>query len=203
MFYMFLSRKREYLADACAARFTRYPKGLADALYKISSEAVFADEEFVKSTNPLVAASYIVPFNKKKTGDGLFSTHPTTENRIKILMKMSGADYRSYNNAYRSITGGYGVIPSGELKKSEIIPIKEKEDVLIAGAMALSGGVNVVKKPDINAEIRKHRECEDMMWNLAKYTTVYCSCDTKLKIPECYKGKEIICPHCKKKHKVM
>ena len=203
MFYMFLSRKREYLADACAAQFTRYPKGLADALYKISSEAVFADKDFVKQTNPLVAASYIVPFDKKKTGDGLFSTHPLTENRIKILMKMAGADYRSYNDAYRNVTGKSGVIPNGELQKAERIQIKGANELLVVGTLALQAAETVAQKPDINAEIKKHRECEDMMWNLAKYTTVHCSCGTKLKIPECYKGQEIICPHCKEKHKIM
>src|SRR5579862_8953752 len=37
--YFACSRRREYLADASAARFTRYPEGLASALEKIAVEA--------------------------------------------------------------------------------------------------------------------------------------------------------------------
>ena len=36
LIYFAVSRKREYLADASAAAFTRYPEGLASALEKIS-----------------------------------------------------------------------------------------------------------------------------------------------------------------------
>ena len=39
LLYFASSRKREYLADASSARFTRYPAGLASALEKISARA--------------------------------------------------------------------------------------------------------------------------------------------------------------------
>ena len=39
LLYMACSRQREYLADASAARFTRYPEGLASALEKIAVAA--------------------------------------------------------------------------------------------------------------------------------------------------------------------
>ena len=38
MLYFALSRRREYLADACSAAYTRYPEGLASALEKIASQ---------------------------------------------------------------------------------------------------------------------------------------------------------------------
>ena len=76
-----LSRNREYLADASAVEFTRNPYGLISALQKIS-EAPPMTEANTKS-----AALYISnPFGEE--GDSLFSTHPSTANRIKRLEKM-------------------------------------------------------------------------------------------------------------------
>ena len=76
-----LSRNREYLADASAVEFTRNPYGLISALTKIS-EAPPMKEADKKS-----AALYISnPFGEE--GDSLFSTHPSTANRIKRLEKM-------------------------------------------------------------------------------------------------------------------
>ncbi len=76
-----LSRNREYLADASAVEFTRNPYGLISALTKIS-EAPPMTEADKKS-----AALYISnPFGEE--GDSLFSTHPSTANRIKRLEKM-------------------------------------------------------------------------------------------------------------------
>ena len=122
MFYMFLSRKREYLADACAAQFTRYPQALANALKKISEgnkNITFAsdDEENEKYyKDAFLNASYIIPLKKETVGDGLFSTHPATENRIRILMNMAGTDYSDYNKAYKKVTGDKGLIPKSAMK---------------------------------------------------------------------------------------
>lgn len=81
-----LSRNREYLADATGAYITRYPKGLADALAKISG-----DTEPLEAANKGTAHMYIINPLKGNTGikmSGLFSTHPPTEERIKRLLAM-------------------------------------------------------------------------------------------------------------------
>jgi heat shock protein HtpX len=80
-----ISRQREYLADATAVQFTRNPKGLADALQKISG-----DREVLEAANRATAHLYIVnPIKKfEKRSRGLFSTHPPIEERIKILRQM-------------------------------------------------------------------------------------------------------------------
>ncbi|MDQ3864844.1 MAG: M48 family metallopeptidase [Actinomycetota bacterium] len=77
-----ISRQREFLADATAVRFTRNPKGLADALQKISG-----DREVLEVANRATAHLYIVnPIKKfEKRSRGLFSTHPPIEERIQIL----------------------------------------------------------------------------------------------------------------------
>jgi len=80
-----ISRQREYLADATAVRLTRNPKGLADALAKISG-----DHEVLEVANRATAHLYIAnPIKKfEKRSKGLFSTHPPMEERIKILRQM-------------------------------------------------------------------------------------------------------------------
>jgi len=77
-----ISRQREFLADASAVRLTRNPKGLADALQKISG-----DREVLEVANRATAHLYIVnPIKRfEKRSKGLFSTHPPIEERIKIL----------------------------------------------------------------------------------------------------------------------
>jgi heat shock protein HtpX len=71
-----ISRQREYLADATAVQLTRNPKGLADALQKISG-----DREVLEVANRATAHLYIVnPIKRfEKRSRGLFSTHPPIE----------------------------------------------------------------------------------------------------------------------------
>jgi heat shock protein HtpX len=80
-----ISRQREYLADATAIQLTRNPKGLADALQKISG-----DHEVLEVANRATAHLYIVnPIKKfEKRAKGLFSTHPPIEERIQILRSL-------------------------------------------------------------------------------------------------------------------
>jgi heat shock protein HtpX len=80
-----ISRQREYLADATAVSLTRNPKGLADALQKISD-----DREVLEAANRATAHLYIVnPIKKfEKRAKGLFSTHPPIEDRIQILRSL-------------------------------------------------------------------------------------------------------------------
>lgn len=74
-----VSRKREFLADATAVRYTRNPDGLISALIKISE-----DPNEMKTASKATAHMYISsPFRSNKTS--LFSTHPSTEDRIEAL----------------------------------------------------------------------------------------------------------------------
>lgn len=79
-----ISRKREFLADATGALLTRYPEGLASALEKISAENVMPMKHTSQATAHLYIAS---PFGTSgfKGLNKLFMTHPSVEERIKIL----------------------------------------------------------------------------------------------------------------------
>ena len=81
------SRQREYLADANAAKMTRNPGALADALRKISG-----DNEKLEAANRGTQQLYIVNPLKGKaaaTKQSLFSTHPPIAERISRLKKMT------------------------------------------------------------------------------------------------------------------
>lgn len=82
---MAISRSREYLADAAAARITRDPRGLARALKAIAS---WSQQVPAATAAPATAHLYIVnPFS----GGGLltlFSTHPPVAERIARLVAM-------------------------------------------------------------------------------------------------------------------
>jgi heat shock protein HtpX len=77
-----ISREREYLADASAAKLTRYPEGLASALEKIKNDP----DPLVDTANKSTAHLFIsTPFKEKSFFSKLFSTHPPIEERIKRL----------------------------------------------------------------------------------------------------------------------
>ena len=78
-----ISRRREFLADASAVKLTRQPKGLINALIKISS-----DPNQMQTASTATASLYISnPFKNNKLAS-LFSTHPPIEDRIKALSQM-------------------------------------------------------------------------------------------------------------------
>jgi heat shock protein HtpX len=81
---MAISRGREFGADEGGARICGKPTALASALAKLegSSRGVKAD------VNPATAHMFIVNPLSGKAMASLFSTHPSTEERIKRLMAM-------------------------------------------------------------------------------------------------------------------
>jgi heat shock protein HtpX len=80
-----VSRKREFLADAGGAFLTRYPDGLASALRKLD-----ADTEPLEVANKSTAHLYIInPLREHASFlNNLFSTHPSTPERIAALQRM-------------------------------------------------------------------------------------------------------------------
>ncbi len=114
LIYFAISRKREYLADASSALYTRYPEGLASALEKLG-----ASTAQLRSANQATAPMYIVnPFRKKGMAASDFtSTHPPLSERIRILRSMGHSNsYNDYDQAYRKIHGKDGIIPKSTLQ---------------------------------------------------------------------------------------
>ena len=176
--YLAISRKREYLADASSALYTRYPEGLASALEKIA-----ASTEQIKSANNATAPMYIInPFRKSgRAAEDLSSTHPPISERIRILRSMAGnVSLAGYESAYnQSHKGGGGIIPGSAL-----------------AAVNAAVQSNPASPGTIPAEKERAREASDVLWKLNKYREVTCSCGLKFKIPPDFHSNSFSCPRC-------
>ncbi|THB63693.1 MAG: peptidase M28, partial [Desulfovibrio sp.] len=121
LLYFAISRKREYLADASAARLTRYPEGLASALEKIAGST-----QELKAANKVTAPMFIINPLKQKgmAASNLSSTHPPIDKRVAILRAMGGAGYDSYQQAFSTVTGNAAPLPASAL--SESAPVSQR-----------------------------------------------------------------------------
>ena len=88
-----VSRQREYLADASAARMTRYPEGLARAL-----EALAADTQPMPSASRATSHMFIVQLllasgrRAARSGESVWSSHPPIEERIERLRSIGNIE---------------------------------------------------------------------------------------------------------------
>lgn len=86
---MAMSRSREYLADATAARTLGYPLGLASALEKLSTYQNPKQVHQEGFANEATAGLFIVnPLVKNFNASSAFSTHPPLGERINLLKNM-------------------------------------------------------------------------------------------------------------------
>jgi heat shock protein HtpX len=86
---MAISRTREYAADAGGAEICGRPLWLASALDKIDRAARGIENETAEA-NPATAHLFIVNPLHGRRMDSLFTTHPSTANRIARLREMAG-----------------------------------------------------------------------------------------------------------------
>ena len=85
---MAISRTREYATDNLGAHISGRPDALASALVKISQIAEEVPNDTAE-THPAAAPLFIVNPLFGRGMDNLFSTHPSTENRVAALDELS------------------------------------------------------------------------------------------------------------------
>ena len=184
LIYFAISRKREYLADASSALYTRYPEGLASALEKLEQSTTP-----VKNATQATAPMYIVnPFRNKINVNNLTSTHPPLEERIRILRAMAGgASYANYDTAYRQVKNTGGIISPQTTAAVGTVGLRA----------AVAGGP---VEPPVDDKVSRTRNVNDMMYRMNDYTTIDCECGAKLKVPPSMQGSMIKCPRCGRPH---
>ncbi|WP_026986636.1 zinc metalloprotease HtpX [Fodinicurvata fenggangensis] len=89
MVQMAISRSREYEADRIGAEICGQPLWLASALDNIQAAASRIDNEAAER-NPASAHMFIINPLHARQLDSLFSTHPSTEDRVARLREMAG-----------------------------------------------------------------------------------------------------------------
>ena len=84
---LFLSPKREFLADAAAAELCNSPHGLADALIRLEQTGELVEFQASPASEPLYT---INPFAEEGLA-GLFITHPPVAERVRRLRALDPA----------------------------------------------------------------------------------------------------------------
>ena len=182
LLYLATSRKREYLADASAAQFTRYPEGLASALEKISDNQ---EKNFSKSRT--LAPMFIVnPMASWEGTSGLFSTHPPTAERVRVLRGMTqGSSLKKYEQAYKSIFKE-GLMAPATLKMAKDQGVRKADE----------------KSKQSHDPQKNLRQVKDLLHKADGYGLIACACGVKLKIPPKFKYTKVRCPKCNRMHNV-
>jgi heat shock protein HtpX len=183
LLYYACSRRREYLADASAARFTRYPPGLAAALEKIAGVVVPG-----RGVMRVLAPMYIVNPLRVGGGGGLFDTHPPTHRRIEILRAMGGlAGFKDYEAAYERVLGaGARCLGARTLAAEASVPARHP-----------------ATEPQPRAEaVARAREAVDLLDRVVNFVLVGCPCGVRIKVPPELRLESIGCPRCGRAHAI-
>ncbi len=185
LLYYACSRRREYLADASAARFTRYPPGLASALGKIAGGMRAKQKQEVSR---VLAPMYIVnPLQAASAGGGWFSTHPPTQKRIDVLRSMSGAGWVDYEKAFKQVSGAGASCIGARTLASE-------------GSVAARAAS---AEPDTKKEVvQRAREVGDLLDRMVDFLLIPCVCGVRIKVPPDSGRTSVPCPRCGRQHEV-
>jgi heat shock protein HtpX len=180
LIYFAVSRKREYLADAQATVYTRYPEGLASALEKISSQ-----NKGVERASKATAAMYIINPMKKVDLSAMTATHPPASVRIRILRSIGNtASYNAYQNAWKSNTdSGRAVgLPKSALSHDSAAQVREP----------------TTKLSKEKSQRQQVREAGDLMRQFNDFIFLSCVCGMKFKLPPEYSHDVVECPKCQR-----
>ena len=184
LLYLACSRHREYLADASAARFTRFPDGLASALEKIAVNNQSAPPQKVSGA---LAALYII--NPIASLSSLFSTHPPTDTRIRVLRSMGGrAGYVDYEAALRKLEGR-------KLRLAALEKAAQRDESVVARPPTMEVGKR-------GEAVERAQAVNDLLDRFANYLILGCSCGVRIKVPPDFSRAEVPCSRCARMHAI-
>lgn len=175
---MFISREREYRADAGAVRMTRNPKALAEALYLLSKN--WRGTGFIgRGLEMLCIVNPAATCRDESEGwlSDMLSTHPPLMKRIGILLNMarvSISELKAAEHARVFVPENHGAVSGKGLLTEFICPVCKKQlysapyEKTKVYECKECGGILVKnnKLPRIIA--RREKECTERIKSLAK-----------------------------------
>lgn len=136
-----VSRKREYLADATAVQYTRYPRGISGALKKIAYYSSKLDTPAAETYSHLYFAEGVGSFFS-----ALMATHPPLEERIKKIEPRWSGRFPDYEKPEKR-----------EPKEPKVKREEEKKERFVQGAIAAAmmsvGQIKEEEVEQVQAEI--------------------------------------------------
>jgi heat shock protein HtpX len=206
--YFAISRKREYLADASAAVFTRYPEGLARALEKISGAPPSKLRGVSRATAPMYIVNPMAAAAKKRDAASLTATHPPIAERVRILRAMGGASFQDYEQTYAQVTGKQGVLPRSALDDPHagaglrVQGDKWRRDQAARPepAAPVSPGPAAAAAAVPDDARQRARQVDDAMYRKDGWGRIDCPCGAVLKVPPQLAASRIRCPRCRRQH---
>ena len=225
--YFAISRKREYLADASAAAFTRYPAGLASALEKIGGAVAAPLRGASRATAPMYIVNPMAAAAKKRDAASLTATHPPIAERVRILRSMHGASFLDYDRTFATVTGKGGVLPRSALAGGQAGPhagaglrVQGKRWQEEGAARQAGTGVAAMATPSAAAlgvaagaagaagisaagrtpSRQRARAVDDWFYDQDGWRRIACSCGAVLKVPPGLVASRIKCPRCGTQH---
>lgn len=182
LIYFAVSRKREYLADAGSAVYTRYPEGLASAL-----EVLSGDTAVLQSANRVTAPMFIINPLHQEGGLALnlTRTHPPLEDRVRVLRGLTGGvSYAQYQQAMQK-TGARNAahIPQSGLQQP---------------ALAIRGPHPETQEEGSRDAAQRMREAGDLLRKVNQFVFLQCVCGMKVKLPPDFKKESVDCPRCQR-----
>jgi heat shock protein HtpX len=203
--YFAISRRREYLADASAAVFTRYPEGLARALEKISAAPAGRVRGVSRATAPMYIVNPLAAAAKKRDAASLTATHPPIAERVRILRAMQGASFADYDRGFASVTGKDGVLPRSALAGAHAgagLRVRGPgwQGGEAGGEAAAAPAPEPAATPPAAESRRRAREVDDFFYGQDGWRRIACGCGATLKIPPALRAAAIKCPRCGTAH---
>lgn len=173
-------RRRVYLADACAALYTRYPKGLADALHILSGDPY----SLVQANRGLATLCTVNPYWKEEgiwTPFLLRATHPPADRRVRILRRLHGAvSPGAYERAWQAETGARRrLFPKAAQGRVRAVPVRAPEAA--------------AESPSARADARG---AGDLVRRMHGFLFLACACGLRVKLPPEYPHDHVDCPRC-------
>ena len=133
-----------------------------------------------------LAPMYIVnPIRSAVGSAGLFETHPSTDERVRILRTMAGSGWVDYEIAYQKVRGQQSRCLDSALVASEgSVPCRDAAPADVRSGSALEGEVGGV------------------LDRAALLLEILCECGLKIKVPGRFPKDRIACPRCGGAHSV-